>query len=399
MTPDVADRWDAIPFAVQDRKLVLVAVAPSDFGMLDEVAFATDRNVVALVAPEARVWSLLRRHYGIDRQLRGIEVDFQPGTSVRPAAREADRSAAGGPDLMDQAGFDALYAGVTTPPPVAAPISQAPALPSFEDDDEVIDLTELIEPEAPPAPPPAAPPPPVRPAAPRPMNRATAMALKAVLQTGDRTRPKAPPTMVLPAIDPATLQPVTTPPAAPPPADTRPPGLRQGPPPRAPEPEPAPLDFADAIAALSGVEDRDAIARIVLRHARARFKRAVLLQVRRGSAWGWAGLGEGLSPAAVRRMKLTLGRPGVLETVVSSRAHFLGPLAKTDENIRLLKQLGGGVPRSAILLPVLAQGRVVNVLYADQGRGAQVDPGAVGDLLILATRISQSWDRLVSRVR
>jgi hypothetical protein len=201
--------------------------------------------------------------------------------------------------------------------------------------------------------------------------------------------------MVLPAIDPVTLQPV----APPPPADTRPPGLRQGPPPRAPEPEPAPLGFSEAIAALAGVEDRDAIARIVLRHARSRFRRAVLLQVRRGAAWGWAGLGEGLTPAAVRRMKLALGQPGVLETVVATRAHFLGPLAKTDENIRLLKQLGGGVPRSAILLPVLAQGRVVNVLYADQGRGEQVDPGAVGDLLILATRISQSWDRLVARVR
>jgi hypothetical protein len=225
------------------------------------------------------------------------------------------------------------------------------------------------------------------------MTRATAMALKAVLSTGDRGRPKPPATMVLPAIDPATLQPVSTP-AAPPAAVRRP-----APPPRAPEAEPAPLGFAEAIAALAGVEDRDAIARIVLRHARARFRRAVLLQVRRGAAWGWAGLGEGLSAAAVRRMKLGLGHPGVLDTVVATRAHYLGPLAKTEENVRLLKQLGGGVPRSAILLPILAEGRVVNVLYADQGRGEQVDPGAVGDLLILATRIAQSWDRLLARVR
>ncbi|MFO0584243.1 MAG: hypothetical protein U0229_18365 [Anaeromyxobacter sp.] len=436
MTPDVADRWDAIPFAVEGRKLVLVAVAPSDFGMLDEVAFATDRNVVTMVAPEARVWALLKRHYGIDRQLRGIDVDFQPGTTIRPPPRAEERAAASGGDLMDQAEFDSLYAGVagpsagapplasrpavTPPPPAAppkppaaampprapavappprapAPVAQpprpvAPAAPPPAPPpppDEVIDLTELIEVEPEPAPPPPAPPP--RPAGPRPMTRATAMALKAVLTGGaGPARPRPPPTMVLPAIDPVTLKPVE-PPAAAPAAPARQPA-------RAPEPEPTPLGFQEALAALAGVEDRDQIARTVLRHARSRFRRAVLLQVRRGAAWGWAGLGDGLAAPAVRRMKLGLGQPGVLDTVVRTRAHFLGPLGKTEANVRLLKQLGGGVPKSAILLPILAQGRVVNVLYADMGRGEQVDPAAVGDLLILATRIAQSWDRLLSRV-
>jgi hypothetical protein len=47
---------------------------------------------------------------------------------------------------------------------------------------------------------------------------------------------------------------------------------------------------------------------------------------------------------------------------------------------------------------VLAQGRVVNLFWADAGRGADVDADAVGDLLILATRISRSWDRLLARI-
>ncbi|MFT3917528.1 MAG: hypothetical protein QM704_26610 [Anaeromyxobacteraceae bacterium] len=301
MTPDVADRWDAIPFAVQDRKLVLVAVAPSDFGMLDEVAFATNRNVVTMVAPEARVWALLKRHYGIDRQLRGIEVDFQPGATIRPPPRAEERTAATGGDLMDQAEFDSLYAGVagpsagapplasrpaTTPTPTAAPprrppagmrprapapappprapappprpVAQAappPALRPAQGErdlppaDDVIDLTELLEAEPEPAlPPPAAPPP--RPAGARPMTRATAMALKAVLTGGaGPARPRPPPTMVLPAIDPVTLKPVDQPAAAP--------AAPARPPPRAPEPEPTPLGFQEALAALAGVEDRD----------------------------------------------------------------------------------------------------------------------------------------------
>jgi hypothetical protein len=98
-------------------------------------------------------------------------------------------------------------------------------------------------------------------------------------------------------------------------------------------------------------------------------------------------------------MSLALGTPGVLETVVTTQAHFLGPLPKTDANIRLLKALGGGVPGNALVVPILALGRVVNLFYADSGKGAVVDSGDVGELLILATRIAKSYDTLLDRVR
>jgi hypothetical protein len=84
-------------------------------------------------------------------------------------------------------------------------------------------------------------------------------------------------------------------------------------------------------------------------------------------------------------------------TVVSTQAPFVGPLPKTWSNIRLLKGLGGGVPSSALLVPVMALGRVVNVLYADNGRGHQVEAGDVGELVILAARIARSYDALASR--
>ncbi|HET6922435.1 MAG TPA: hypothetical protein VFI16_04740, partial [Anaeromyxobacteraceae bacterium] len=166
---------------------------------------------------------------------------------------------------------------------------------------------------------------------------------------------------------------------------------------RIPEPEPSPLAFGEAVRSLDGVADRLAIAHTVLRYARGRFKRAVLLTVQRGAAAGWEGLGEGLEPQAVRRLQLALGGPGVLQTVVQSQAHFLGPLQKTEQNLRFLKGLGGGAPRNAFVLPILALGRVVNVLYLDNGRGGLVDASDVGELLILASKIAQSYDTLVRR--
>jgi hypothetical protein len=50
-------------------------------------------------------------------------------------------------------------------------------------------------------------------------------------------------------------------------------------------------------------------------------------------------------------------------------------------------------------VPILATGRVVNVFYADAGKGGVVDAGGVGELLILATRIAKSYDALLARVR
>jgi hypothetical protein len=165
------------------------------------------------------------------------------------------------------------------------------------------------------------------------------------------------------------------------------------------EEEPSPLSFAEASALLEGVDQRDAIASAVLRFARSRFKRAVLLTVQRGAAHGWAGLGERLGADSVRRIHLGLGTPGIVDTVVRTSAHFLGPIPKTEANIRLLKALGGGVPANAFIVPILALGRVVNVFYADNGRGGLVDAAGIGELLILATRIAKSYDALLARVR
>jgi len=163
--------------------------------------------------------------------------------------------------------------------------------------------------------------------------------------------------------------------------------------------EPPPLSFDEAVAALAGVADRDAIARIVLRCARSRLRRAVLLTVRGRHADGWEGLGEGITPQVVGRLRVPLDQPGILQTVVAGRAHFLGPLQKTPANVGLLRALGGGAPRNSFALPVLARGQVVNLLYADDGRGRLLDPAGVGELLILATHISRSYEVLLSRAR
>ena len=348
----LADRWDVIPYLLADRRLAVLARDPCDLQMLDEVAFATGKNVHAFVVPEARIWRMLQRAYGVDREHRGLDMGRRANTPLpMPAAREA------GPDLIDEANFQELYGmtGFTTPVPGTIP---------------------AIRRDAPLA---AAPPPvPVPAAAP-------------VVVPAPPAEPAEPPPLSLDVLDEL----VTHPGHQPPPALELPQLLQATPAGRVAEP--SALTFGEAVRFLEGVGERETIARTVLRYARSRFERALLLTVRRGEAHGWAGLGGGLTPEGVLRLRLPLGVPGVVDTVVSSRAPFIGPLPKTWANIRLLKGLGGGVPGNVLLVPVVALGRVVNVLYADAGRGRMVDGSDLGELLLLAARIAQSYEDLARR--
>ena len=168
----------------------------------------------------------------------------------------------------------------------------------------------------------------------------------------------------------------------------------------APPPEPArdetPLDFAQALRALEGVSDRDAIAHIVLRASRSKAARALLLQVTGGVALGWDGLGEGTENA--RQVAMPLSSESAFSLVARTRSHYMGPLQKTPANIRFLAALGKKVPLSSLIFPVLHKGRVSYMLYLDNGHRQQA-PTDVGEMLILSQRIGQTVEALVERRR
>lgn len=180
LTPEIADRYDAVPFLLQDRRLALLVVDPRNLAMLDEVAFATGKAVHPVVAPEARVWSLLKETYAVDRHLRGIDVEFGhmrgkvAGARAVPEAAPAQVQSVAG-DLMDEGEFSALYESQPQggPPRPAAP---PPAAPGARAAPRESPASPAVAPRPPAAVPPAAPraaPPPAaaRPAAPPPGPR------------------------------------------------------------------------------------------------------------------------------------------------------------------------------------------------------------------------------------
>lgn len=161
-----------------------------------------------------------------------------------------------------------------------------------------------------------------------------------------------------------------------------------------PEPEPTPLTFAEAQKLLQSSADREDIARTVLRFARSKFKRALLLNVRGDLVTGWNGLGQGITRRAVQRIGVSLREANTLKLVRDLRSHFVGPMKRTPGMAVFYSLLGGGYPATAVLLPLLVRGKPVHLLYVDHGPD-QLTPPDVGELLIVSQGVTRSYEALI----
>lgn len=155
------------------------------------------------------------------------------------------------------------------------------------------------------------------------------------------------------------------------------------------------ITFEEAHALLIGVTDRDEIARVVLRYAIGRFARACLLTVHPTGFAGWEGAGPDCSTSVVRRFQLRASEESVFSLVVGSRAHYIGPLQRHKAHGPWVKLLGRQLPLSVAVFPVLVRGRVVNLLYGDNGHNEHVNQD-VGELLILVQHIARSYETLIA---
>ena len=165
-------------------------------------------------------------------------------------------------------------------------------------------------------------------------------------------------------------------------------------PPAPPEPEPPPLTFAEAQKLLQASADRQDIARTVLRFARSKFRRALLLNVQGDLVTGWTGLGMRVSQRAVQRIGVSLREENTLKLVRDLRSHFVGPMKQTPGMDVFYKLLGGAYPATAVLMPLLVRGKPVHLLYVDQGP-KQLTPPDVGELLIVSQGVTRSYEALI----
>jgi hypothetical protein len=218
------------------------------------------------------------------------------------------------------------------------------------------------------------------------------------------------PPMAPPARTPAAAPPVAARPAAVPGKPAAVPGKPAAAPgkvlPRRPataRPEaPKPLTFAEAQAQLTQSSDREDVATTVLRYAVGKWRRCLLLSVQGSLVTGWHGMGRGVRDAAVRRIGVALREGNTFRLVRDTRSHYVGPV-KRDTAMNVFYRLLGAdkrpeppFPKTSVILPLLVRGKVVHLLYLDNGPDQLTTPD-VGELMILAQSVGRSYEAMIRR--
>ncbi len=119
---------------------------------------------------------------------------------------------------------------------------------------------------------------------------------------------------------------------------------------------------------LSRAENRDEIADLVIDYLGKKLDKAALFLVRDDMAIGWKGFCYQEAIPDMEKIRIPLTGESAMKAVADGAGRYLGPLANSNANNRLLEAMGGNRPKAVLLMPLLISGRIVNILYAEGGK-------------------------------
>jgi hypothetical protein len=158
----------------------------------------------------------------------------------------------------------------------------------------------------------------------------------------------------------------------------------------------SPLPIVRAREILATAGDRDTVFLTLLRAARSRARWAGLLTVQGGAAIGRVALAEpGIDAAAINTVLIPLDSVSPFRTVVNNHQPHIGPLVSGDRGIdAMVLRMGGTVPPSALLLPIVLRDRVVALVVAHRLH-SDLKLVDVTELLPMANAASEAIGRLI----
>ena len=157
-----------------------------------------------------------------------------------------------------------------------------------------------------------------------------------------------------------------------------------------------PLAIVRARELLATAEDRDTVFLTLLRAARSKARYAALLTVQGGAAIGRVALAEaGVEVSAIANVLVPLDVVSPFRSVVNNQQPHIGALGSGDPSIdAMIMKLGGSMPPSALILPIVLRDRVVAIVVAHRVHGdlKLVD---VAELLPLGSAAADALGRLI----
>ena len=332
---ELALKYAAIPLSLEKKRLNLVMADPNDLKAIDEIAFITGYIINPMVSPELRLMQALNQYYNqpIDHRYQQI-IDRMSQRQVKPAQPEDP----------------------TKVKPVSSPPSElravtgkpSPAAPSFSE------------------------------AAENPKHNPQT-------RTPEKKRPARQPATLgekLAALQQkkvlASAHPPQTPAAA-------------AAPPASAEQATAPQVFTELAKAM----DREDIANALVSFLGRKFGKAALFVVRGNAVSGWKALIQGVAREHFNTVSIPLTRPSALKTVTEGRSFFLGTIPRTPLDERWIHGVGGQVSDRVLLMPLMIGGRVVCILYVEEGDGDL--SSHIGEIQRLLTKAALAFEILILR--
>lgn len=410
ISQEIAEHYRAVPLALDGETVRLLVCSPLEIDQLEDLADQLDRPLQPLITPEYRWHLVYASAYGMDPPARfttlARALDVDPTSAPVGRARTViieDRAVPVAiPASTETTEKTSALADQTTRmdgvPPVRPPVLPRP--PDADEHKRVVDLepeparerrTTLIGIKSPPPP-----------VAEVPVAEAPVVSAAVAPE-----RPVSAPIVrfIGPAITPSAGIPLAIPDSGRArgagravSGSMRPLARRAPTAPIETTGRDGPLHVVAARELLATAEDRDTVFLTLLRAARGRARWAGLLTVQGGAVIGRVALAEpGLDTSALQTVLIPLDAASPWRAVVTSMQPHVGPLVSGDPGIDAMAlRLGGTMPPTALLLPILLRDRVVAIVVAHRVH-SELRLSDVTELLPMANTASEAIGRLIVR--
>jgi Type II secretion system (T2SS), protein E, N-terminal domain len=403
---EIAEKYHVAPCALDGPALRCLVIDPVDLGELEGLATALGVPVQPFVVPEFRFHAHLERLFGIPTPSR-YALLARRNSYVPSAARHAEPTV-----VVDDEDSDSGETNLPHDTQVMAAVSfdqSGPAVPgsrrtieittdalaqqmAFEEQKRRTALSEVGAPTPMPTAPVVAPEPVLRaePVDGIDMSR-QARSVRGTIPIpagrGELGVEHAPDKIIA---DPELLSPSAPRPAT----DSGPQSPWRG-----AALEPTPLEPREAAQKLAQAGDRDAIFGLLVRAARARARYAGLLTVQGATAFGRIAIeGDALDPD-IGQVAIPLAAAAALRGAYDSGAPYIGPvITHLPEIDDMLARMGGVVPPSALVMPVVIRDRTVAMVYAHRGADT-LSIAEVADVLPVAGDAAMALSKLIVRAK
>jgi hypothetical protein len=367
---ELAEQFRTVPIALAGDALRVLVCLPLELAELEDLADLLDRPLQPLIAPEYRWHLAFASAYGLEAPsrfstlARTLEIETAPEAVGRAKSIIVEGVPSRDTQPMKMEARTPAVARTLTPPELPSLRGSAPRIPT-----------------------PVAADAPTMKVGPAGHERVRQQTLVGI------TAPKADfvedPVARVTILGPAVASPIDS-------SGVPLPMRRAGSAPIVTSGRDSPLAIVRARDMLATAEDRDTVFLTLLRATRARARYAGLLTVQGGAAIGRVALAEtGLDTTSIASVLIPLDVVSPFRSVAHNQQPHIGSLASSDAGIdAMIGRLGGTVPPSALLMPIVLRDRVVAIVVAHRGHG-ELKLVDVAELLPLASAAADALGRLI----